>query len=289
MPEGPEIKRAADEVAEALVGTRAERVVFGLPRLKRHERRLAGRVVTAVEARGKAMLTRFEGGPIVYSHNQLYGVWRVCEPGRPPDWGRELRLAIHGERRWALLYSASEIEVLDAGALERHPFLARLGPDALDPGIHPDDIARRLSGPRFRRRRLDALLLDQGFVAGLGNYLRSEILYFARLHPAQTPESLGAVERRRLARLCLEVPRRSYSREGVTNSPTVVARLRRAGQPWRRYRFAAYGREGQPCHRCGERLRRLDSSGRGCFVCPSCQPAPDPVDRSKARRPARKA
>jgi endonuclease-8 len=289
MPEGPEIQRAADEVAEALVGARAERVRFGLARLKRHERRLSGRVVTAVEARGKAMLTRFEGGRVIYSHNQLYGIWKVCEPGRPPTWGRELRLAIHGERRWALLYSASEIEVLDEGAVEQHPFLLRLGPDALDPRVTADAIVERLDLPRFRRRRLDALLLDQGFVAGLGNYLRSEILHLGRLHPGRTPEDLDAAQRKRLARLCLELPRRSYRTAGVTTPPAVVTRMKQAGEPWRRYRFAAYGREGLPCHACGRTLERLDSSGRGCFVCPSCQPAPRPSARKPARRPARKA
>ena len=288
MPEGPEIRRAADELAAALVGTRAERVRFGLPRLKRHERRLSGRVVTAVEARGKALLTRFEGGPVIYSHNQLYGIWSVCAPGRPPTWGRELRLAIHGERRWALLYSASEIEVLDAATVEQHPFLLRLGPDALDPGVSPEQITRRLAEPRFRRRRLDALLLDQGFVAGLGNYLRSEILHFARLHPGRTPEGLDPAERKRLARMCLELPRRSYRTAGVTSSPAVVARMKRAGEPWRSYRFSAYGREGLPCHGCGEPIERLDSSGRGCFVCPSCQPAPR-SPRKATHRPARKA
>jgi len=284
MPEGPEIKRAADELAAALVGTRAERVRFGLQRLKRHERRLSGRVVTAVEPRGKALLTRFEGGAVIYSHNQLYGIWRVCEPGRPPEWGRELRLAIEGERRWALLYSASEIEVLDAAKVEEHPFLARLGPDALDSRVIAAQIVERLALPRFRRRRLDALLLDQGFVAGLGNYLRSEILHFARLHPTRTPESLTPAERRRLARMCLELPRRSYRTGGLTNSPAVFARLERAGEPWRASRFAAYGREGLPCHACGAEIERLDTSGRGCFVCPSCQPAP-----RATRRPARKA
>ena len=289
MPEGPEIRRAADEVAEALVGARAERVRFGLARLKRHERRLSGRVVTAVEARGKALLTRFEGGPVIYSHNQLYGIWKVCEPGRPPEWGRELRLAIHGERRWALLYSASEIEVLDAATVEQHPFLLRLGPDALDPRVTTDAVVERLALPRFRRRRLDALLLGQGFVAGLGNYLRSEILHFARLHPARTPEGLGAAERKRLARLCLELPRRSYRTEGVTSPPAVVARVNRAGEPWRSYRFAAYGREGLPCHACEQPIERLDSSGRGCFVCLSCQPAPRASRRTPPRRPARKA
>ena len=73
MPEGPEIRRAADKVAAVLVGKTVDKVSFGLPELRQFERRLSGRVVTAIDTRGKAMLTRFENGLTIYSHNQLYG------------------------------------------------------------------------------------------------------------------------------------------------------------------------------------------------------------------------
>ena len=103
MPEGPEILRAADQLARAIAGRRAEAVRFGLPALRRHERSLAGRRVEAVESRGKALLIHFDHGRSLYTHNQLYGRWYVVKPGKPPRTGRELRLAIETRDRWALL------------------------------------------------------------------------------------------------------------------------------------------------------------------------------------------
>ena len=77
MPEGPEIRREADRIGEALVGHRLVEVGFGLPRLRRYASMLAGCVVDAVDCRGKALLTRFDNGLTLYSHNQLYGRWYV--------------------------------------------------------------------------------------------------------------------------------------------------------------------------------------------------------------------
>ena len=85
MPEGPEIRRAADKVAAVLVGKRVDEVRFGLSDLKPFEERLSGQTVTAVDTRGKAMLTRFDNGLTIYSHNQLYGRWYTVRRPRMPS------------------------------------------------------------------------------------------------------------------------------------------------------------------------------------------------------------
>src|SRR5690606_37754216 len=79
MPEGPEIRRAADRLAEAVVGKRLASIWFAFPALKRFEKSLPGAVVESIMPHGKALLTRFDNGWTLYSHNQLYGVWRVAE------------------------------------------------------------------------------------------------------------------------------------------------------------------------------------------------------------------
>ena len=182
MPEGPEIKRAADRVAAAIEGRIADRVFFEFARLKSFEEELTGRRVSEVTTRGKGMLTRFDGGLSVFTHNQLYGRWYVTKHGILPVTRRQLRFAIVAGSRQALLYSASDIEVLDVEAERDHPFLSRLGPDILTQKPSVDELAARLLEPRFRRRQGGALLLDQGFVAGLGNYMRAEILFESRIH-----------------------------------------------------------------------------------------------------------
>ena len=94
MPEGPEIRRAADRVAAAIEGRVADEVFFAFDDLKRFEPRLTGRRVQQVTSRGKAMLTRFSGGLTVYSHNQLYGRWYVMNGDRMPRTRRQLRFAV---------------------------------------------------------------------------------------------------------------------------------------------------------------------------------------------------
>ncbi|MDJ0868652.1 MAG: endonuclease VIII [Myxococcota bacterium] len=273
MPEGPEIRLAADQVANAIAGEVASSVFFHHEHLKHFESLLTGERVLSVAPRGKALLTRFANGLAIYSHNQLYGRWYVRSGGRLPPTRRQLRLAIHTPRRSALLYSASEIDVLDEVELDAHPFLSRLGPDVLDPDTAPRVIDARLADPRFRRRQLAALLLDQGFLAGLGNYLRSEILFVAALHPSLRPQDLSDAERKRLARAIRSVARRAYRTRGITNDPERVRRLKARGVPRREHRFHVFARHGRPCQTCGARVRKLELAGRRLYLCPRCQPA----------------
>ena len=110
-------------------------------------------------------------------------VGRIRHRDRTRLWQRS------GARR-ALLYSASDIDVLDLDAERAHPFLSRLAPDILSQAPSVEDLAARLTQPRYERRQLGAVLLDQGFVAGLGNYLRAEILFEARVQPRRRAADL---------------------------------------------------------------------------------------------------
>ncbi len=275
MPEGPEIRLAADEVAKALVSRQTTRVEFAFPELRRFEKQLQGQCVTEVATRGKAILTHFDNGLVIYSHNQLYGRWYVAGSGQYPDTGRQLRVAIHNERYSALLYSASSIEVWQASELKRHPFLARLGPDLLSEGPDVETIVERLDSARFRKRQLAGLLLDQGFVAGLGNYLRAEILTHAGLHPSLKPAQCNRQQLRKLAAEIIRLTHRAYRTRGIINPPKLVARLKQQGLSAReQHRFNSYGRADQPCHICATRIECSNAGGRKMYFCPGCQPDP---------------
>ncbi len=272
MPEGPEIRLAADSIARVLVGREIVDVTFELPALKRFEKKLRGSAVTAIETRGKAMLTRFDNGLSLYNHNQLYGRWYTTRRPKVPRTNRQQRVALHTETHSAFLYSASDIEMLTPAMEERHPFLTRVGPDILDPSLTAADIVHRMQETRFRNRALGALYLDQSFLAGNGNYLRSEILWAAGLHPVLKPSSLEACDVRRLARKTLEIARRSYRTRGVTVPDTAVRERKARGMTYSQYRFQVYGREGLPCYACESPIERLMSSSRAVFVCSDCQP-----------------
>jgi endonuclease-8 len=272
MPEGPEIRRAADRVARVLVGRVVEEARMHLPELERAGRRLAGRTVTAVDTRGKAMLTRFDNGLTLYSHNQLYGRWYVMKRPRLPVTRRQLRVELHTSAHSALLYSASDIEILTDSQLARHAFLLRIGPDVMDQELTASRLLERLSRPDFARRRTGSLFLDQGFLAGIGNYLRSEILFVSHIHPARRPADLEEHELDKLARESLRTARRSYRTGGLTVVTSLARRLKTEGCSFQERRFYVFGREGQPCRVCGGEIDRQTVGGRNLFLCRRCQP-----------------
>jgi endonuclease-8 len=275
MPEGPEIRLAADRVAAALVGRTTTRVSFDFNRLKQYELLFTGFQVIDVKTRGKVMLTCFENDWVIYSHNQLYGCWYICSQGELPDTRRQLRVAIHNSDYSALLFSASDIEVMRQQDLDKHPFLARLGPDILGEQPNAHEIVSRLQFKNFRNRQLAGLLLDQQFLAGLGNYLRAEILTAARLHPLTKPSDCSDRQLLKLARIIINLTRRSYRTGGVINPPGLVKKLKAEGKTRKEdYRFNTYNRESQPCYFCGHEIASSNAGGRKMYFCPFCQSKP---------------
>lgn len=272
MPEGPEIRRAADRLHAQLAGRRLECVWFAFPDLAAEADSLVGREVTAVDSWGKALLTRFDDGRVLYSHNQLYGVWKLHDAEREPDTERSLRVRLTAKGRSASLYSASDISLWPADRLDEHPFLSRLGPDLLTHGVTPEQAMARLAEPRFARRRLGGLLLDQTLFAGIGNYLRSEILFFAGLSPKARFIDLAEATQIKLARTILEVTRQAYEQAGETNRNAWSSAARQRGESSRLCRFAVYERDGRPCHACGTAIERDTVASRRLYRCPHCQP-----------------
>ena len=273
MPEGPEIRKAADKLEKAIAHQPTTEVFFAFEHLQPYQDQLTGQAVTQISTYGKALVTHFEGGLCVYSHNQLYGKWVVRNAYNYPQTNRQLRFAIHTERKSALLYSASDIEVLPAVAVLEHPFIQRLGPDILDATVTPEEILEWVQSKVFYRRRFTTLLLDQSFLCGVGNYLRSEILFVSRLHPTHRPTDYDRDQLARFADAALAVPQQSYRHGGITNDLAIAADLKKQGMPRRQYRHWVFGRDGQGCFVCGTAIIKDRTGGRRYYYCPTCQPA----------------
>ncbi len=272
MPEGPEIRLAADKIAKAIVGRPTTEIFFEFPQLKGFEKRLTGRTVTAIETYGKAMLTRFDNELNIYSHNQLYGIWMVRKAYDWPKTTRSLRLAIHNEKHSALLYSASDIEILEDWEVPEHRFIRKIGPDLLDPSVTVEQVALRYMDDRFKRRRLATILLDQGFLAGIGNYLRSEILYVAGVHPKKRAIDCTPEQVQKLAEASVMLTRQSYETKGITNDLALVKRLKAEGLTRSQYRHYVFNREDKPCYDCGRPIVKEMHGSRRLYLCPVCQP-----------------
>lgn len=271
MPEGPEIRRAADRLERALVDVDLIEVWFKFPALQDFRERLQGSRITEVETRGKAMLLHFACRLCIYSHNQLYGLWQVHAVHEPWLSSRDLRIQLRTNAASVCLYSASDISVWKRDALPDHPFLKKLGPDALHASLTLEKLCERLQVPSFQRSSLAALLLEQRFLAGLGNYLRSEILFAARIHPSLRLAELDLQTKRVLADTILAITRRSYENGGVTNELALSGQIDTQALPFEGYRFAIFERDGQACYRCNDTVQRSDAFGRRVYFCPKCQ------------------
>lgn len=275
MPEGPEIRKAADKVAKAIVGKQVIKIKFGLSHLKKWEPDFMGMEVKSIETYGKAMVTRFQAADKtnlnIYSHNQLYGRWVCCPANQVPPSTRQLRIGIYTVDKWALLYSASDILVLSDEEVLQHPFIKKLGKDVLNTETTADYIVEKLISPAYRNRQLGGFLTEQSFVAGLGNYLRCDILFVTGILPTKKPSELSALKIQELAEEILRIPRQSYQTESITNDLDAVEKLMAEGSTLEDARFWVFRRDGLPCYRCGTEIIKKSTGGQPCYICKSCQ------------------
>jgi endonuclease VIII len=273
MPEGPEIKRAADRLSSALTGKPARLVEFAFANLANAAKRLTGQTVASIAPRGKALLTSFSNGETIYSHNQLYGEWQLYsrQQSQCIHASKQIRLVIHTDDHAAVLYSASDISVWQTTKIDSHPYIAKLGVELLNDATTITEVMNQINASKFHQKLLATLLLDQAFFAGLGNYLRSEILFVARLAINARIGDLNQVERNQLAAATLSLTRQSYETAGITNDIALAAKLKNQGWKFGRYRHWVFDRDGEACHVCSTTIVRVDVGGRGVYYCPQCQ------------------
>ena len=218
------------------------------------------------------MLIHLSNEMSIYSHNQLYGLWYVVKRGVLPQTNRQLRLGLHTNQHSALLYSASDISVWPTERIAEQPLLSKLGPDVLSPDLNSEQVALLLQSPLFRRKQLGSLYLMQAFLAGVGNYLRSEILFFAGLRQSKRPVDLTMKEVQRLAEVTLKICQRSYLTGGYTTPESLRLAAIKKGEGFEQSRFMVFDREGRPCRLCSTLIQRLERNGRRWYFCPACQP-----------------
>ncbi len=257
MPEGDTIHVTAASLRGALgerplTGFEAPRTTGPPP--------LLGERIERIEARGKHLLMRFEGGITLHTHLGMDGSWRIAAPGTAPTRSRGpgRSAAVSTDPAVAICRDAPVVELLDAVDLRHHPRLAALGPDLCLPDPDLDEIGRRLAALADPATEIGVALLDQRVAAGIGNVYRSEVLWACRTDPSAP---VGAVD--------LDTRRALYA--------TACAMLRRnlGGGPRRTVPegLAVYERTHRPCRRCGTPItsRRLGEHARTVWWCPGCQ------------------
>ncbi len=260
MPEGDTIFRTAVRLREVLLG---QEIQAASARESTWPPAITGSRVRDVESRGKHLLIHLDRPLTIHSHMGMTGSWHVYRPGetwRKP--ARRAAMVLNTPAAVAVCFSPKTLELLSELRLKRHPYLSRLGPDLLAAEWDPIDALRR-----FRPHAgtpLGEAVMNQTIVCGIGNVYKSEVLFLEQLNPFLPIGELPDAD-------LLRVMQRARKLMG-DNLEGYPRRTRHALDGRRLW---VYGRNDQPCFRCGTliHMRRQGDLGRSTYWCPDCQPA----------------
>src|SRR5437773_4527796 len=296
MPELPEVESVRRQLAPLLEGRRFERVEVSDPRLTRPAdpvavaRSLKGERVAALGRRGKYLIVRFESGRVLLIHLRMTGSLLHARGGMlgdDPYRRAVVRLDDGSDVAYRDVRRFGTWEVLERG--EEEPYLAaRLGAEPLGRAFTAVRLGARLAN---RRAPVKAAILDQRTLAGVGNIYADEALWYARVHPLREARSLDEAETAALHRGLRRALERGIERQGSTLRDYRLPDGESGGM---QHEFKVYGRDGEPCERCGTPIEKIRVAGRGTWYCASCQSPPaEPARatpqaaRSSSRLPSR--
>lgn len=273
MPELPEVETVARSLISGqdggpgLLGRRVLSARVGwkrsiaAPSAAAFTRRVVGREVLAVGRRGKFIKVDLSGGALLI-HLRMSGDLLLGRSEKPLGthsrvqlyFDDGLQLSFNDPRKFGRVWLVDDAESV----------LGLLGPEPLDLALKPASFHNMLVS---RKRQLKPLLLDQTFLAGLGNIYADEALYAARLHPLRLSSDL---EKKQSGKLLKAI--RSVLDEGIRRNGASIDWVYRGGEF--QNHFKAYQRTGEPCPRCGRKIRRILVGQRSTHFCPYCQAAP---------------
>ncbi|HEY3764394.1 MAG TPA: bifunctional DNA-formamidopyrimidine glycosylase/DNA-(apurinic or apyrimidinic site) lyase [Gaiellales bacterium] len=277
MPELPEVETVRRGLAPRLVGraiTAAEirdgRLTAPVDPLE-VSLELGGERFTGVGRRGKYLLFELATGRTLVVHLRMTGWFHHRPPESPDPLPEHIRAVFDLDDGSTLVYRDQRrfgtMRLIEPGGLDEYLRL-RAGPEPLSPDWTPKRLRADLAG---RRAPIKALLLHQGIVAGVGNIYADEALWQARIHPLRPGGGLTAAEVKRLHAAVVEALERGIDSRGASIRDYRDVDGERGGM---QERFAAYGRTGEPCFRCGTPIQKIRVAQRGTHLCPRCTRPP---------------
>lgn len=272
MPELPEVETVVRDLRPALTGRRVTDVEHGEKRLRHPWNSswgglIIGRKIGGVERRAKWIVICFSPGGALLVHLGMTGQLTVQSTESPVADHVHLRFQMEGgvDLRFRDIRRFGGAELLG----DRISWEKRLSESGLGP--EPWELAEEIWLQKIQNttRPVKSILLDQKTISGIGNIYADEALHGAGIHPQTQGKSLG-----KTSAVCLLLSARTVLEEAIAGRGTTLrdyvggSGLKGSHQ----YRLAVYGREGKPCLRCGEKVRRIVISGRSAHFCPKCQP-----------------
>jgi formamidopyrimidine-DNA glycosylase len=280
VPELPEVETVARDLRPLITGativdadTRWARTLRGLTP-EAFADGVAGRRIEGVSRRGKQVVVSLDGAAFLTIHLKMTGQLFVVRRDTPDDPYVRLVLALEDGReiRFRDIRKFGRVGLYVAA--DDDPF-ATTGPEPLADSFTVAAFRRRIRG---RKGRLKPLLLDQSFIAGVGNIYADEALWAARLHPLRTARTLRPADERRL---WLEL-RRILAEAVIRRGSSIDDYTAPDGDGEMQEHLRVYQRAGEPCMRCGRPIRRIVVGGRATHFCSWCQRLPG-ADRAGAR------
>ena len=270
MPEGPETKRMVDTISRDLVNKKIISTKFYHKSLVSFPK--TGLAVKEVVSKGKAVVIRLNNNYSIITHNQLYGRWTSSRLATKIRHNRSLRIEFCTEKKAIRLWSATDISVFKTIDENHHPYIKNLGPDVLDITTTPELIFSRLISDKFKNRQFSGLLLNQRFISGLGNYLRSEILFYSNCMYDDKSIKLNTSQNKLLATNIKDVSMRAYNQKGNTIFYDDLM-LKKLDKTIKNRRFMVFARKGHACYICENTIIKDQASSRRIYYCPQCQKA----------------
>jgi formamidopyrimidine-DNA glycosylase len=285
VPELPEVEVVRSGLERHVVGATLDGVEVLHPRPVRRDPRgstgfaaaLTGRRVVAVHRRGKYFWLALDNGDALLGHLGMSGQMLVQPADAPDDRHLRVRFRLGGpdgsgfpgtELRFADQRMFGGLMVSEGGAdlpLE----IAHIARDPLDPEFDAKAFVRRV---RKRTSGIKRQLLDQTLVSGVGNIYADEALWRAMVHGERRGDKLTAAKVGELLDHARQVMVAALG-EGGTSFDALYVNVNGQSGYFDRS-LHAYGREGEPCDRCGTPVRRVAFMNRSSYFCPVCQPAP---------------
>jgi endonuclease VIII len=234
-----------------------------------HDTPLAGRTIERVVSRGKHLLIEMSGNLILHTHMRMNGSWHIYRAGE--RWhapARDMRIVLGTDPYVAVAFNVPVAEFLSVEQRARHRELQALGPDLTDPSFDRNEVWRRLG--EVGNSTLQDALLNQRVLSGIGNVLKSEVLFVARVDPFMRTGDLGRGEFDKLMDVALKLMKMNI---GASGGMSAVPGRRTTGSLDPRAKLFVYGRSGKACRVCGTAIeaRKTGVDARLTYWCPRCQ------------------
>ncbi len=268
MPELPEVETVARTLRPVLEGAVVRSVSVLEKSLVRHGPKglgvkLRGRKLTAVRRHGKRLTFDFDPGVALHVHLGMTGSLMLEEAGDPREKHTHLVFRFEGSIPELRFVDPRRFGGVWLGEPSSGRFSADLGPDALEVGL------REFRTIFSRNRQAKALLMDQGTLAGMGNIYCDEALFRSGIHPLTRGNDITEAQVARLHRTMKKILKGAIAARGSTIRDY---RASDGSEGSFQFRHQVYGREGEPCRRCGTAVMRVQIASRSTHLCPSCQP-----------------